>query len=74
VFQTPTTVRQWKTVAEGFWTQWNFPNCLGALDGKHVRMRPPPDSGSLCYNYKHFNSVILMALVDACYRFLCRHW
>jgi len=70
VFQTPTTEHQWRTVADGFWTQWNFPHCLGALDGKHVRIQPPPDSGSLYYNYKHFNSVVLMALVDACYRFL----
>lgn len=45
-------------------------NCGGALDGKHIRIVPPPGSGALYYNYKHFYSVILMALVDANYEFV----
>ena len=27
--------------ADGFETQWSFPNCVGAIDGKHVRIRCP---------------------------------
>ena len=42
---------------------------LRALDDKHVRIRKPPKSGNLYHNYKGFLSVILMALVDAEYRF-----
>ena len=48
----------------------NFPNCCGALDGKRILLQAPVNSGSLYYDYKHNFSLILLALVDAQYRFL----
>lgn len=68
--QCPSTLEEWKRVAQEFWNKWNFPNCLGALDGKHIAIRQPACSGSLYFNYKHTFSIILLALVDAEYKFL----
>ena len=55
---------------EGFSRTWNYPNCVGALDGKHVRIICPRKSASLYYNYKQYFSIVLFALVDSNYKFL----
>uniref|UniRef100_A0A1X7TWB2 DDE Tnp4 domain-containing protein n=1 Tax=Amphimedon queenslandica TaxID=400682 RepID=A0A1X7TWB2_AMPQE len=65
----PTTTSKWKEIATGFETYWQFPHCIGALDGKHIVIRPPPNSGSYYFNYKHTFSIVLLALVDADYKF-----
>lgn len=63
------TREQWEVIADNYQHAWKLPNCLGALDGKHIRLRCPPHSGSLYYNYNKFYSVVLMAACDAFGRF-----
>ncbi|KAJ8034381.1 Protein ALP1-like [Holothuria leucospilota] len=69
-FQCPRTPDEWKLVADEYWRRWNFPNCVGSLDGKHIMIQQPACSGAKFFNYKHHFSLILMALADANYKFL----
>ncbi|XP_049847638.1 uncharacterized protein LOC126300741 [Schistocerca gregaria] len=48
---------------------WNFPRCIGSLDGKYAIVNPA-HAGSTYYNYKDTCSIMLMALVGADYQVL----
>ena len=65
----PKSEHEWKEIANEMFTQWNFPNCIGALDGKHIAIECPANSGSNFFNYKKFYSIVLMAMCDARYCF-----
>ncbi|XP_055839601.1 uncharacterized protein LOC129907421 [Episyrphus balteatus] len=56
-------------IADDFAIRWQFPNCLGALDGKHIVFKSLRKDGAYYHNYKGSNSIILLALVDANCRF-----
>lgn len=62
----------WKDIGKGFSDRWNFPGCYGAIDGKHIRIQAPANSGSEYYNYQHTSSIVLMAVVDHdyCFRYI----
>ena len=66
----PKTADDWEKIADGYKNRWNFPNCIGSLDGKHIALKSPPNSVSTYHNYKGFHSIILMALVDPDYKFI----
>eukprot|EP00795_Rhopilema_esculentum_P011147 gene11147-20031_t len=66
----PSTEEEGMAVANEFEENWNFPNCIGAMDGKHIMMKQPKNSGSYFFNYKGTFSIVLLALVDAKYKFL----
>lgn len=42
----------WLHVANRFNEKWNLPNCLGAIDGKHIRLKCPRLGASMFFNFK----------------------
>lgn len=63
------TKEEWISIADLFWERCNFPNCVGAIDGKHIRIVRPFGSGTKYFNYKKYFSFVLMAVADANYSF-----
>ena len=65
------TEKDWKEVATGLKSKWNYHNCLDTVHdkGKHVVMKKPSNAGSYYYKFKDFHSIVLI-VVDATYKFL----
>lgn len=40
------TSQEWELNANEFESKWNFPNCISAIDGKHISIRNQTRSGS----------------------------
>lgn len=59
---------EWLEIEKGFNSK--FPRAVGAIDGKHINIICPPNSGSEYFNYKKSYSIVLMALVDSNYKFI----
>ncbi|XP_041773730.1 putative nuclease HARBI1 [Anopheles merus] len=59
------TTSAFNKVEESFLTNGNFLNCIGAIDGKHVRVKAPSKSGTQYFNYKKCFSLHLQAVADA---------
>ena len=68
--KTPNTEEEWSRIANLFERRWNFPNGIGAIDGKRIIIQQPHNSGSHYFDYKSNNSIILLAVIGPNYEFL----
>lgn len=58
--------KEWLSIANMFWDRCNLPNCIGVIDGKHIR---------ILKNYfksKKYFSFVSLAIVDEnyCFRYI----
>ena len=61
----PTDIEEWRNIEDRFTNRWNVPHT-----GKHIVFKKPKKSGSEYFNYKGYFSLVLLALIDAEYKFL----
>ena len=67
------TEEEFKECMITFDEEWQFPCCFGADDGCHLPIKCPDGGLEVCkgyHNFKNFYSIVLMAIVDAKYRFI----
>ena len=64
------TTEMWETMTRRFEERWQFPHSIGVLNGKYIMIKKPAKSGSSFFNYKQTFSVVLMATIDADYKFI----
>lgn len=70
MLQIPSSHQEWEEISSEFQNCWDLPHVVGAMDGKHIMLQAPFNSGSEFYNYKQFFSIVMFALVDASYKFI----
>lgn len=66
----PSTIEEWKNIATDIEKERGMPHSLGCIDGKHISIICPKNSGSLCRNYKHNFSLVLLAVAKVDYSFI----
>ncbi|XP_066920337.1 uncharacterized protein [Clytia hemisphaerica] len=69
----PSTKKDFENSMQKFGEEWQFPYAFAAVDGSHLPIKCPwggAQSMKQYFNFKGFYSIILMAFVDAEYRFI----
>lgn len=68
--QTPSSEEAWRETAHSFGRSWAFPWCLGALDGRSLKITCYPKVDSTNSKMKNDHPINLITLVNADYKFI----
>eukprot|EP00795_Rhopilema_esculentum_P011068 gene11068-19929_t len=63
----PSSAENWVNIAHAFDQKWQFPNCVDAIDGKHIVMQPPPKQVPGITTKKGTHSIVLLAIAGPHY-------
>ena len=63
----PSSAEEWLEISSKFQERWQFPHCIGAINGKHIIMQPTPEAGSDFFNHKHTHSIVPLAVAGPDY-------
>ena len=53
-----------------FEAKCQFPHCVGAIHGKHINIRAPPNTASEYFNCKNHFTIVLLAIADSDAQFI----
>ena len=62
----PSSPEEWIEIEKLFAVRWDFPHCVGAVDGKHITIQSC-GMGSQYYNYEGNHSIIMMIVAGGNY-------
>lgn len=63
--------QNWREIANDFKESAQFPKCLDAVNEKRIRINRFPHSVSMYLNYKGYFSIVIMAVADSDYVYIC---
>ena len=66
----PSTEKELNSLTDVTFDCWQFPNTIGAADGKHNSLFHSNSNGSEYNNYKGFFSLVILALFNYNYKFI----
>lgn len=64
------SITDFEKTADAFYNKWNFPNCIGSIDGKHIRVKCPKNLAVCIITtnnfFQSFYWLLLMPTTDLC--------
>lgn len=65
----PTTDQEIADTVHDFLVRYDYPMCLGSLDGTHISVKAPIEAQTDYYNYKKYHAIVMLASVNCSLQF-----